>query len=203
MDLVILLLSPYIPWNNALCSKGDIIGWAVAALAVPYTEEVGWDVVRSLLRSVCHSSLRPHIPIEIWAWLKKHSTLPPPYQGLGIEITSDTVRCVQGLGDVEILKSFFLLAWSECTDDYGPVAMEDSLRGFFCGIGMQGHRRDLTERLDRVVRGCDQGENYLESLRRVRHNRLREVLLEVEAKEVEILVRMLPKLSLFYKYTDT
>ena len=98
MNLVILLLSPYIPWNNALCSKGDVIRWAVAALAVPYTKEVGWDAVRSLLRSVCHSSLRPHIPIEILAWLKKHSTLPPPYQGLGIEITSETVRCARTRG---------------------------------------------------------------------------------------------------------
>ena len=37
----------------------------------------------------------------------------------------------------------------------------------------------------------------------VRHNRLREVLVEMEAEVVKILICMLPKLLLFYKYTDT
>ena len=185
MDSLIILLSPYIDWE-AYHSKNDIIRWAAAALAVPYTEEVGRDIVSALLQISMYDSLLPHIPLNIWMWLKRHSTLPPLYRGLWARITSSTVRYIRGLDDIQILKSFFILAWSgdnaiDC-EDY----MKDLLREDFCGIGMWGHRKDLVERLD----GCSQMGCYSSQYRSLMNG-----LLEVETEAAKTLIRTLSELS--------
>ena len=153
MNSLIILLSPHINWDDRYYSKGDIIRWAAAASAVPYTEEVGRDVVSALLQILMCDSLRPHIPTENWMLLKKHSTIPPPYQEPDMIITGTTVRYIRGLGDIEIL-SFLILAWSGRNIIDGQDHIMDLLKEDFCGIGMWGHRKDLVERLDRVLEGC-------------------------------------------------
>ena len=203
MNSLIILSSPYIGWDDTYHNKDDVIRWAAAALTVPYTEEVGQDVVGALLQISMYDSLRPHVPLEIWTWLKKHSTLPPLHNGLYLQITNSTVHYIRGLGDIEIFKSFLLLAWSE--HNYIRDGDEDSmkvlLREDFCGIGMWGHRKDLIERLDRVVGSCDllDGHSSLSDS----YKGLMDVLLEVEIETVKTLTRMSPKLSFFYQYADS
>ena len=153
MDWLIILLSPYIFWDDKCRNKSYVIKWAAAASAVPYTEEVGRDVVSALLQIACYDSLRPHIPVEIWTWLKKPLTLPPLYRRRGIKTTRNTVHYIRGLGDIEIFKSFFILSWLEHNDVDDKDNMENLLREDFCGIGMWGHRKDLIKRLDRVLEG--------------------------------------------------
>ena len=193
MDSLVILLSPYIRWNDTYHSKGDVIRWAAAALTVPYTEEVGRDVVGVLLQISMYDSLRPHIPIEIWMWLKKHSTLPPLYRGRTIQITGGAVSYIRGLGDIEISKSFFILAWSQFNYiNDSEDSTKNLLREDFCGIGMWSHRKDLVEQLDRILESCDP----LGRLVSHSYEQMRDVLWEVETEATKTLIRMLPKLSL-------
>ena len=151
-DSLIIRLSPYIHWDDRYHSKGDVIRWAAAASAVPYTEEVGRDVVSALLQIACCNSLRPHVPLNIWTWLKKHSTLPPVYREQCMNITGNVVRYIRGLGDIEILKSFLLHSWSGGNFIvHAEHYMKDLLREDFCGIGMWGHRKDLVKLLGRIL----------------------------------------------------
>jgi hypothetical protein len=154
MDSVIVLLSPYTGWNDRLHDKNDVIRWAAAASAVPYTEEVGQLVVATLTQVMdCNSRLRPHVPIEILPWSKMLST--PPHLKGHLPITDRIVRHIRGLEDAEVFKSYLLLAWSEYSPTSGIAEMEDSVREDFSGIGMWGHRKDLIQRLDWVIRAVD------------------------------------------------
>ena len=200
MNSLIILLSPYIGWDDKYHSKGDVISWAAAASAVPYTEEVGRDVVSALLQILIYDSLRPHIPPNIWTWLKKHSILAPPYLPRYMRITSSALRYIRGIGDIEIFKPFLLLAWSENNDIRGDDedSMKVLLREDFCGIGMWGHRRDLIERLDRVLEGFSQPDYYS-----FQYESLKNGLLELETEAAETLIRMLSELSFSYKYADS
>ena len=193
MDPVIILLSPYIGWDDALHNKDDVIRWAAAASAVPYTEEVGRDIVGALLQIARCDSLRTHVPIEIWTWLKKRSTLPPLCHGPGILLTGDMVCHVRGLGDIEVFKSYLLLAWSEHTypGGTGMIAMEDSLREDFCGIGMWGHRKDLIERLKHILGSRDRRGDYMIYGIGMEYEKLKSVLLEMETEAMNTLTRML------------
>jgi len=86
LNRVITLVSPHVLWGlwesdkdvitQLEFTKDAITRWAVAAPAVPYTEEVDVGVVAALLRIASASHLRPYIPVGIWAWLKKGSSLP-------------------------------------------------------------------------------------------------------------------------------
>ena len=74
-------MSPYLPWTDAFYDQNAVHRWAAAALAVPYTEEVGQSVVDVLLQIASNSSLRLHIPRDVWALLKKRVSLPPVWGG--------------------------------------------------------------------------------------------------------------------------
>jgi hypothetical protein len=93
--------------------RDTVTRWGAAALAVPYTEEVGQSVVDALLQIASVDLLRPYIPIELWAWLKKGPTLPPACQGRSFGTAPEVVRLICQLGDTETLKAYFLLVWSE------------------------------------------------------------------------------------------
>ena len=204
MDSLIILLSPYIDWNDTYHRKGDVIRWAAAASAVPYTEEVGQDIVSALLQISMYDTLRPHIPIEIWTRLKNHSILPPLNQGRDIPISSNTLRYIRGLRNIEILKSFLILAWSQDTTIYPKIYVKDLLKDF-CGIGMWGHRKDLIERLEHVLTSRNRRGGYIGhrmTTEYERLQRLKSVLLEVETEAMNTLTRMLFKLSFLYKFTN-
>ena len=215
LDWLITLASPQIDWESNVDEGYTVVRWAAAALAVPDAEEVSQSVVDTLLQISSIESLRPHIPIKIWAWLKKRPSLPPVCLGRRWGTTPDTVRHVRGLRDPEILKSYFLLVWSEWDelsvdglDEMGIVISEE-----FGGIGMWNHREDLIKRLDDVLERLDLGLEYLEQHNpRVKqhhieaaqgqYGRLKEVLLRVDREAVNVLARKPHDFVLFNERTD-
>ncbi|KAF9647586.1 hypothetical protein BDM02DRAFT_3116806 [Thelephora ganbajun] len=119
-------------------------------------------------------------------------------------MTEDVVRRVRALGDIEILKSYFLLVWSEWDiphrNHIGYGEMERSIREDFGGIGMDPHRKDLIKRLDYILERMDRGPGYLKQHKgwfnknmfqhtKKRYRDLKEVLLEVDRKAMEILIK--------------
>lgn len=186
INRVITLISPYVPWRGALNSPVAVSRWAAAAPTIPYTEEVGQNVIDALLQIAFMDFLRPHIPIEIWMWLKRRPTLPPVYRGLKNARHVNTVAYVRRLGDIDLLKSYFLFAW---TEQWVPLArnyheMETSIREDFGGIGMEHHRRDLVERLDHIIgelywaAGCPESPQGAGA----QYQKLKDILLEFDRR---------------------
>ena len=81
LDSIIILVSHHVPWDSSRVDKDTVARWAAATSAIPYTEEVGQGVVDALLQISYFDSLRPHIPIGIWAWLKRRPSPLPVYLG--------------------------------------------------------------------------------------------------------------------------
>ena len=165
-------------------------------LATPYSEEVGRSVVDALFQIAYNNALRSHIPIDIWAWLKRRPSLLPVCKGRIYGSTPDVVRYIRKLGDIEILKSYFLLVWSEWDILYSPGLreMKTTVREEFCGILMQHHREDLIIRLDYVLGQLDRGLEYFKQHNskthdahiqygKERYGELKELLVEMD-KEV-------------------
>ena len=102
-----------------------------------------------MLQIASIDDLRPHIPIDLWAWLKKEPSLPPICLGRSRGAERNVIRHVRGLGDPDLLKSYFLLVWSEwdTLSESGLEEMKDSIAEDLGGIFMQHHRWDLTRRL--------------------------------------------------------
>ena len=193
LDRVVALVSPYVAWDDMLNGTDAVARWAAAALAVPYTEEVGQSVVDALFQIASINSLRSHIPIDLWAWLKRLPSLPPVCLGRINAAQPEVVHYVRGLKNIEILKSFFLLIWSEWSYPSEPRLNETeiSIREDFSGAGMREHRKDLMERLDYVLEQLNLDSEYLiernPSMNKHRlkslkdeHEMLKKVLLEVD-----------------------
>lgn len=152
LNRVITLVSPYAPWEGTLNSTIAVTRWAAATSAIPYTEEVGQSVVDTLFQIAYIDFLRPHIPLNIWELLKRQPSLPPMYHGMGTGGKENVVAHVRRLGDIEILKSYFLLLWTHLYQPSSAVhVMERSIREDFGGIRMEKHRKDLVKRLDHVL----------------------------------------------------
>ena len=197
---VVTLMSPHVYWR---WSNADMITrWAVAALAVPYTEDIGQSVVDTLLQIACYDHLQPHIPVDIWTWLKKQPSLPPICEGRYWGTEGRVVRRVRELGDVEILESYFLLVWSEWdyVQESGLGEMCTSIREEFGGIGMRHHREVLIKRLNHVLGELDKGLECLRQQRpyldedhiqtaRGQYEELKKLLLRVDREALEILTR--------------
>jgi hypothetical protein len=212
----ITLVSPCADWQWGPYTRSSVARWAAAVSATPYSEAVGQRVVDVLLQIAHNDFLQPHIPIEIWAWLKRKPSLPPICRGRYWGTNSSVVRYIRGLGDVEILKSYFLVVWSEWgrVDYYGFDEMERIIRGEFCGNAMQHHREDLTERLDHVLAQLDRGLEYFtlhnpridqDVITRAKgqYGGLREALVEVGRCSMETLPGGHPTLILSNKHTDS
>ena len=157
LNRAITLVSPYLPWNNTFYDQSTVDRWAAAALAVEHTEEVGESVVDTLLQIASDDSLRQGISDDVWGLLKKQVSLPPVCRGRSLGTGLDVALHVRGLKDVDILKSYYLLVWSEWDFLPDPVIneMETSMKEDFGGIGVWGHRRDLIEHLDHVLAQLD------------------------------------------------
>ena len=160
---LITLFSPYLPWDRA-ANPDFVSGWAAAALATPYTEQVGQSVVDALLQIATFYHLRPHIPRDVWALLKKQPFLPPYCPGRNQGTSGDVVRHIRGLGDPEILKSYLLLVWSEWSLPFssGLEEMLVSIRKDFGQVGTRHHREDLVERLDYILEELGRGLEHFE-----------------------------------------
>lgn len=182
LNRVIALMSPLVPWDGALNKKIAVTRWAEATLAISYTEEVGQSVVVALFQIASIHLLRPHIPVSMWGWLKRRPSLPRTFNGqLNIHHAA-LIAYLRRLGDVDILKSYFLLVWT-VRDSFHPNhirVMEDSIREVFNGTGMEHHRKDLIEQLDRALEQSNplHGSPPVRELK-AQYTRLRGLLLEV------------------------
>ena len=145
--------------------------------------EAGQDVVDLLLQIASVHSLLPHIPIEIWAWLKERPSLPPVCWGRESGTSRNIIRHIRGLGDIEILKSYFLVVWSEWNYLYVDrfEEMEISIREDFSGIGMKRHRKDLIVRLDYVLEQLKDTPGNEAQIRR--YGWLKKLLLKVDGEQ--------------------
>jgi hypothetical protein len=141
---------PYIRWDW-LENREDLVQrWAAAVATVQYTQIAS------------EHELLPHIPVNTWSWLTKTPCLPPICLGRYVGVDIYIVEAVRALKDIKILKSYFLLVWSEWT----PVLDRDiremcaTIRGDFSGSDMECHRADLVRRLDCVIEQLDRGFEY-------------------------------------------
>ena len=185
LNRVITLISPHVPWAGTLNSTIAVARWAVAVSAIPYTEGVGLSVVDALFQIARVDFLRPHIPIVLWGWLKNQPSLPQIPRALSKEGTERIVLYLRRLGDVDVLKSCFLLVWTDAFTPDTDVAraMEGSLREDFCGTEMEQLRIDLAKRLDHVLGRVDErlesspDDQLLKHAKR-RYTKFRDALLE-------------------------
>lgn len=188
-------------WYPLIFDSNMVTRWAAAALAAKYTKTAGGNVADALLQIASIETLQPYIPIDVWALLKKRPTLPPVCVGRSRGTTDCVVRVVRGLRDLEILKSYFLLVWSErnIISPEGLVNMRASLREDFGGIEMGCHREELIEQLDHVLAQLDPGSEYLKQhgswidkdpqRTKRQYQELKGILVEVDRETTEILTR--------------
>ena len=211
LDRVILLATPYAWQDRGPRSEDEVARWALAVSAVPYTEEVGEFVVRALLPVAVDDSLRCCVPANVWVWLKK---LPSP---LNVptwqwEITRfGVVHHIRRLGDIEILKSYLVIAWQDrvSLDTSGFAEMKVSIMEDFAGVGMSHHRRDLIKELEEVRAPRYQGDRIEERRKmpmrkgssrpaRLEYEELKELLLQVDMEAEKTLTSALLKSSFFW-----
>ena len=201
--------SPYVPWDRILDDPSVVAVWAEATTAVPDTEEVNRRVVDALLQIASVDFLRPHVPDDTWSWLNKRPTLPAECIGRSIGTKKHTVRRIRQLRDVETLKSYFLLVWSEWdpigSPKLNPTAsskclseMQFAISRDLRGPKMQEDRKQLVEHLDYVLGQLERGAGYLKRSKprideddvqraKAQYKKLRETLEGLdEGAEVEI-----------------
>lgn len=160
LNLVITLMSPHVNWVVKLGDRNAVTKWAATASMAQHMEVVCRSVVGALLRIAPNKSPRSHIPIELLMSVPKNQqSLPPSYPGCFCGTLLEVARFIRGLGDFDLLNSYFLLVWSEwCwVDTPGLDEMGESIREEFGGIWMRDHRKQLIERLDHVLRQLDRG----------------------------------------------
>ena len=163
-DQTVVLTSPHVPWDREPDATRAVTRWASAASTVQHTDEVERSVVAALLSIASIDRLRPHILDGHWSWFNKRPTLPPVCHGRSVGTRRHVVRCVRTLKDVEILKSYFLLVWSEwdhITHQEDFSAMRMAIKQEFKGVEMEGHRKDLITRLDHILQQLNRGLGYL------------------------------------------
>ena len=191
----IILISPHIPWDS-LPDREDLVQqWAIATSFAPHTEEVAQNVVDTLLQILSMSDPLPHITIGVWSWLIEQPSLPPVCVGRYFGTKPHVVEAVRRLEDIELLKSYLLLAWSEWDtfDSFHEICA--SADDDFGGVGMGHHREDLIQRLDHILNQLDWGFEYLtqhnpyfreDSFQSMKYQyqRLREVLQETHIKAI-------------------
>ena len=205
LNHAITIASPCVNWMYILRNQGTVARRAAAVSATPYSEAVGQSVADALLQISNNYALRPHIPIEAWALLKRHPSSPRwAHTHL---LTLDLVDHIRGFGDIEILISYFLFIWSEWQplDSLGPAEMEIIVWEEIRGVGMWRHRDDLIKRLDDVLSRLDRGLEYLTQYdprleedrfarTRTRYTQLKELMVEVDRESMKTLSRAPPNL---------
>jgi len=160
----IVLVSPHIPWCW-LTGGGDFVQlWVAATSAVQHAEEVAQGVVNTLLQIASEDELSPYITVNVWSWLTMRPSLPPVCSGRFRGSYPHVIKTVRELGDIEVLKSYLLLVWSEWDALRGGALneMQALIREDFGGIGMGHHRVGLIQRLDRILWRLGLGFRYLQ-----------------------------------------
>jgi len=191
-----ILVSPHSRWWKASTDGHLIQLFAAAVSAIPYTDEVGTSVVDTLLKIASDDSARSFIPVGMWSWLNRRPSLPPVCWGRRLASHRDVLQIVRAIRDVETVKSFLLLVWSEWDELHfeGLEEMCTSIREDLSGIEMRFHWEDLLQHLDRVLEQLDLGLEYLRQhdpdidesdiqRRKGQYGTLREALLEMLTRE--------------------
>ena len=160
---VAILASPYIPWRSWEFQV-LIQAWVKPASAIPKEKEVASSVVDTLLRIACFGLLLPDNRGDVFSWLTLRPSLPPICIGRRLGSHRAVMNQVRELGDIEILKSYFLLVWSEWDPlrGFGFRMMCESIRKDFTGVEANPHRAELVQRLDHVIGQLDRGLAYLQ-----------------------------------------
>jgi len=160
-----VLASRHITWYQFANSEDLVPKWVEAVAVVPYTEEVGRNVVDTLLQIVDKYSPQSCVPIDVWLWLNRRPHLPPFCRGRLLGTNRRVVQAVRALNDIRILVSYLTIVWSEWDPlhDEGFDEMCISIRADLGGIGMGFHRADLVQRLDYILRELDPGSGQLAS----------------------------------------
>ena len=192
-----ILMSPHLSWDWGTVENW-VQAWATAASAAPYTEEVGQSVADVLLHI---ASLQSHIPHDMWSWLRKSPSLPPVCAGRLYGSSTNTIKIVQGLGDVETLIAYLLLVWSEWEGlSHSAINEMCNLIGDnLSGIKMGYYRKELLQHLDHVLGQLELGLDHLQQhipqlnegdiqQRQSQYEKLRKVLLEVDKEAIELLI---------------
>jgi len=160
----IILASPYIHWEAFPDDRGLVKQWVAAASAVPYTEEFSQSVVDTLLQIAHYSQLLPHIPANIWLWLTKQPSLPPTCSGRYYGTNLFVTKAIRELKDMEIIKSYFLLVWSEW--DYLKYGVFDESCASICEDFSEAwcgwHWAELIQHLDHILTQLDQGLKHIQ-----------------------------------------
>jgi len=197
-----VLVSPHLRWWSLPTSKHLIQPLAAAASAIPYPSEVGASVVDTLFQIASDHSLRPYIPLDMWSWLNTRPPLPPVCRGRYLAGLPNALQIVRALRNVETLKSFLLLVWSEWNGLFFEGLEEtcSSIWDDLCEIEMRHHREDLINHLDHILGRLDLGLGHLQQhypdineddiqQRKDQYGTLRKVLLEVDMEATEMLIR--------------
>lgn len=184
-----ILLSLYAPYD--FWDENTIGSWVRAVSATPRSEDC-FSVVETLLWLASRVHLRPHIPNEVWTWLKTEPPLPPVCVARSNGTAGNLVRYFRRLRDPDILKSYFILVWSEHDPlhDSGFAEVPTSIAWGLGGVWTQQHRVCLIQRLNHILgeldRGLEHFKLYEESItedeiqgRKDQYGTLREILLEV------------------------
>ena len=205
----IILASPHIPWCQLTDGEDVVQRWVTAVSAVQYSDNLGESVVDVLLHIASVEGLASSIPVDVWSWLTKRPPLSLTCLGRYVGTRSRVVKAVRALKDVEVLKSYFLLVWSESDDlrDHrGFDGMCASIREDLSGAGMSNHRTELIQRLDHVLGELDRGLAHLMQhnpdlgkydlwkMKR-RYKKLRELLLEAEKRTSSQMTALSPMLT--------
>ena len=192
-----ILASPHLP-RSWLTDRQDLVQqWIKLVSVAPHTEEVAQDAVDTLLQIASYPNLSQHITPEAWSWLTLRPSLPPFCWGRSLGTKRHVVEAVRALKDLEVLKSYFLLIWSEWDhlDDDSLNEMCTSILEDFNEIGMGQHCADLIQRLDHVLEQLDRGLEYLEQhdpyiaeedlqRRKDKYQKLRRTLLETDTEAI-------------------
>ena len=167
--------------------------WAEAVSTVPKEEAIAPSVVDTLFQFASSGLLPSDFSGDAWSWLTLRPSLPPVCKGRDEGGCPEVMKSVQNLEDIEILKSYLLLIWSEwnCLSEEGRRMMEISIREDFSGMEMNSHCADLIQHLDHVFAQLDRGLEHLQQNKpkldegdlrtmKLEYGRLRETLLEVD-----------------------
>jgi len=153
--------------------------WIAVASSLPYSNDVGMEVVHALLKMAPKDNLRRYIPAIAWEWLKKRPILLSRPWNFKRESMDIVVQTVRKLGDIELTASLlFIIIQSMANELYPPVCKE-MLRISWEGLGEVGYRADLVQLLDDTMSRFE-GWNPIKQ----QYDELRS---EVDKREVKLL----------------
>ena len=212
----LMLASPYMGWHWRGSWEGLARAWAAAASTVPKEEAIAPSVANTLFQIAFRGLLPPHLYGDAWSWLTLWPSLPPVSRERLMQSHPNVVQTVRDLGDIEILKSYLLLIWSEWDTLHsdGYLQMQISIHEDFSGIKMSSRRTDLLQRLDHVLGQLDRGLEHFQQeeprlngddlqKRKDQYERLMEILLEVDQEALEVLTRASPRSTTLSNYPLT